>query len=134
MPEAMIFDFDRTLADSSEGIFHTALYTVRKLGVAREYTEEDLRRFVGPPLRQCFVVAFGLEEALLDDALDIYRKEYDEHGRFMMHLRKNTFRRTHQTARRKFALSIGAKPFHGNHAAMKHYCFLFRSMSSSKHR
>ena len=86
MPEAMIFDFDGTLADSSEGIFHTAFFSFRKLGVTREYTEEDLRRFVGPPLRQCFVVAFGLDEALLDDALDIYRKEYDEHGRFMMHL------------------------------------------------
>lgn len=86
MNEALIFDFDGTLADSSEGIFHTALYTVRKLGVEREYSEEELRRFVGPPLRQCFVVAFGLDESLLDEAIEIYRKEYDEHGRYMMHL------------------------------------------------
>ena len=86
MVEAVLFDFDGTLADSSEGIFHTALYTVRKLGVNREYTEEELRRFVGPPLRECFVVAFGLEESLLDDAVRIYREEYDKSGRFMMKL------------------------------------------------
>ena len=86
MAEAVLFDFDGTIADSSEGIFHTALYTVRQLGVTDEFTEADLRRFVGPPLRQCFVVAFGLDESLLDDALRIYRAEYDKSGRFMMKL------------------------------------------------
>ena len=86
MAEAVLFDFDGTIADSSEGIFHTALYTVRQLGVTDEFTEADLRRFVGPPLRQCFVVAFGLDESLLDDALRIYRAEYDKRGRFMMKL------------------------------------------------
>ena len=32
MIKAVLFDFDGTLADSSSGIFHTALHTVRKLG------------------------------------------------------------------------------------------------------
>lgn len=86
MVKALLFDFDGTLADSSEGIFHTALYTVRKLGIIREYTASDLRKFVGPPLRECFVVAFGLDESLLDDAVEIYRKEYNDKGCFMMHL------------------------------------------------
>ena len=86
MVEAVLFDFDGTLADSSEGIFHTALYTVRQLGITKEYTSEDLRRFVGPPLRQCFVVAFGLDESLLDEALVIYRKEYADRGKYMMKL------------------------------------------------
>ncbi len=86
MIDAVLFDFDGTLADSSEGIFHTALYTVRKLGVDREYSSDDLRRFVGPPLRQCFVIAFSLDEALLDDAVAIYREEYERKGKLMMHL------------------------------------------------
>ena len=45
MIKAVLFDFDGTLADSSSGIFHTALYTVRKLGIDKEYSNEDLRLF-----------------------------------------------------------------------------------------
>ena len=86
MVKAVLFDFDGTLADSSPGIFHTALYTVRKLGIEREYTDEELRRFIGPPLRMCFSVAFGLEEALLDPAVAIYREEYRRKGMHMMSL------------------------------------------------
>ena len=86
MVKAVLFDFDGTLADSSPGIFHTALYTVRKLGIEREYTDEELRRFIGPPLRMCFSVAFGLDEALLDPAVAIYREEYRRKGMHMMSL------------------------------------------------
>ncbi len=86
MVKAALFDFDGTLADSSEGIFRTALLTVRKLGITREYSDEELRRFVGPPLRDCFRIAFSLDEEYLDDALRIYREEYDRSGRFGMHL------------------------------------------------
>ena len=86
MIKAVLFDFDGTIADSSEGIFYTALYTVRKLGIDKEYSEEELRRFVGPPLRRCFIEAFNLDESLLDDAVKIYRKEYFRAGMLMMHL------------------------------------------------
>ena len=86
MAKAVLFDFDGTLADSSPGIYHTALYTVRKLGIDREYTDEDLRKFIGPPLRMCFSVAFGLDERLLDTAVRIYREEYRRRGMHMMQL------------------------------------------------
>ncbi len=86
MVKAVLFDFDGTLADSSAGIFHTALYTVRKMGIEREYSDDELRRFVGPPLRRCFVEAFGMDESLLDEAVRIYREEYTARGMRMMHL------------------------------------------------
>ena len=86
MIKAVLFDFDGTLVDSSEGIFHTALYTVRALGITKEYGESDLSKFVGPPLRDCFRIAFDLDPSLLDDALRIYRTEYLEKGYRMMHL------------------------------------------------
>ena len=86
MVKGVLFDFDGTLADSSEGIFHTALYSIRQLGITREYSEEQLRRFVGPPLRDCFRVAFDLDPSLIDDAVRIYREEYLRTGYRMMRL------------------------------------------------
>lgn len=87
MIRAVLFDFDGTLADSSEGIFHTALYSVRELGITKEYSDEDLRRFVGPPLHDCFRTAFGMEDPeLIESAVAIYRREYDSRGYRMMHL------------------------------------------------
>ena len=86
MVKAAIFDFDGTLADSSPGIFATAIYTMKELGFSGEYTNEQLRKFVGPPLRDCFRIAFGLDESLLDDAVAIYRREYQREGMFRMSL------------------------------------------------
>ena len=86
MIKGVFFDFDGTIADSSEGIFHTALYTIRALGISKEYSESDLRKFVGPPLRDCFRVAFGLDPSLIDDAVSIYREEYLRTGYRMMRL------------------------------------------------
>ena len=86
MVRAVIFDFDGTLADSSPGIFATAIHTMRALGFQEEYSAQQLRRFVGPPLRDCFSVAFGLEESLLDKAVEIYRAEYHREGMYRMSL------------------------------------------------
>ena len=86
MLDSVIFDFDGTLVDSSPGIFHTALYTVRELGITEEFSDADLRRFVGPPLRDCFHAAFNLDPSLVDRAVEIYREEYQRTGRHMMKL------------------------------------------------
>ncbi len=81
MIKAILFDFDGTLADSSEGIFYTATKTMEKLGYKGPWTEAQLRRFVGPPLRECFKIAFGLPDNLCDKAVEIYRPIYEETGK-----------------------------------------------------
>ncbi len=86
MVKAVLFDFDGTLADSSLGIFHTARYTAGKLGITKKYSDEEMRRFIGPPLRQCFSIVFDLDESLLDPAVSIYREEYRRQGMHMMSL------------------------------------------------
>lgn len=84
MIRAVLFDLDGTLMDTSEGIFHTANYAVAKLGMEPVYDESQLRKFVGPPLKDCFRIVYGYEdEALLEDCVRVYRQEYEKVG---MHL------------------------------------------------
>lgn len=77
-----IFDLDGTLMDTSPGIFASANATVQQLGVEMEHDPQQLSKFIGPPITQCFVEVYDLDPSLIEDAVVIYRKEYDEHGRF----------------------------------------------------
>ena len=82
MYSTILFDLDGTLMNTSLGIFDTANYTMQELGLP-VVPEQQLRKFVGPPLRECFKVACQLEDSLISDACEIYRKRYAEKGRFM---------------------------------------------------
>ncbi|MFA5514510.1 MAG: HAD-IA family hydrolase [Sphaerochaetaceae bacterium] len=75
----LLFDLDGTLLDTSVGIFETANYTMNSLGFY-DISNEDLRRFVGPPLRECFKIAFDLDDSLIPLAVETYRRHYDENG------------------------------------------------------
>ncbi len=82
MVKAILFDFDGTLADSSEGIFYTAQRTMEAMGFSGPWPENQLRKFVGPPLRDCFKVTFDLPDSLCDEAVSIYNRIYNEVGKF----------------------------------------------------
>ncbi|WP_422478902.1 HAD-IA family hydrolase [Pleomorphochaeta sp. DL1XJH-081] len=79
MHQIILFDLDGTLLDTSPGIFSTANYTMRALGL-KEQSDTQLRKFVGPPLAACFRVACGMDEQTIPKACDIYRAEYTRSG------------------------------------------------------
>ena len=83
MIKAVLFDLDGTLFDSSSGIFHTANHTMRVLGFDECHDEKQLRKFVGPPLRECFRITFATEEKYLDRCVEVYREEYRKTGMHM---------------------------------------------------
>jgi phosphoglycolate phosphatase len=78
-----LFDLDGTLMNTSPGIFTTANWTMKQLGKPIETDLKQLSKFVGPPLKECFRVTFNLEEELIDEACEIFRKGYDEHGKHL---------------------------------------------------
>lgn len=87
MKKAVFFDFDGTIADSSEGIMECALKTVQPLGYdPANYSKEYLRRFIGPPLSDCFRITFSVPEEKIQECVDRYRVFYSEKGMFMMHV------------------------------------------------
>lgn len=85
MIKAVLFDFDGTIADSSEGIMSCALKTVETIGLDTSiYTKEYLKRFIGPPLRDCFRLTFGVEEEKIEYCVKKYRELYNSSGMFQM--------------------------------------------------
>ena len=87
MKKAILFDFDGTLADSSEGIMECALETVGAIGYDTSlYTTDYLRRFIGPPLSDCFRITFSVPEEKIGWCVDRYRVLYASKGMYMMHL------------------------------------------------
>ena len=77
--DAVLFDFDGTLVDSSEGIFNSLIYAFEQDG--REAPDRDiLRKFIGPPLYESFKTLFGYDGDEIDFMIKKYRERYSEKG------------------------------------------------------
>ena len=73
----VIFDFDGTIADTSEGIIETLRYTLEKmLGSSSEFSDETLSKFIGPALTDSFQKITGLTAEQAERAVEIYREHY----------------------------------------------------------
>ncbi len=76
-----IFDLDGTITDSGPGIMNSIRYALKKRGLP-ELPEEELRRFIGPPLKERFQAVFGLTEEESVQMTADYRGYYGEKGIF----------------------------------------------------
>ncbi len=75
----ILFDLDGTLTDPREGITRSVQFALARLGI----DEPDLRaleHFIGPPLLQCFMHSYALDEATAWQAVAHYRERFAEVG------------------------------------------------------
>lgn len=79
-PKSIFFDLDGTLTDSGEGIFNCAELALRHFGLPIP-TRQEMRVFVGPPLRETFA-KFGIPESGIETAMEVYRSRYNTVGLF----------------------------------------------------
>lgn len=77
--DAVLFDFDGTIADTGRGIFNCIKYAADYYGWAYP-DDEGLRSFVGPPLHVSFSRVFGLDEEQSLAAVEKYRERYRAGG------------------------------------------------------
>lgn len=77
--DAVLFDFDGTIADTGRGIFSSIQYAVECLGF-EPLDGETLRRFIGPPIYDSFKRELGLDDEKSDFAVKKYREKYSESG------------------------------------------------------
>lgn len=75
----VLFDFDGTLFDTSEGIANGVCYALSHFGIFVE-DKEFLKSFMGPPLTQSFEKHYGFNEKQQQEALKLYREFYNGIG------------------------------------------------------
>lgn len=71
----ILFDLDGTLTDPREGITRSVQYALAKLGID-EPDLSALEHFIGPPLLQCFMATYGLDEDTAWQAVNHYRERF----------------------------------------------------------
>lgn len=74
-----LFDLDGTLIDSEVGIVASIEYALEKLGAAVP-SREELRGWIGPPLRMTFPRVLGEDAAKVERAVELYRERYSAIG------------------------------------------------------
>ena len=79
-PPTLIFDLDGTLSDNYEGIANCIRHALARLG-ASDPGEHELRRCVGPPLRESFArLIDDAVPARIESAIDAYRERFSDVG------------------------------------------------------
>lgn len=75
----LLFDFDGTLVDTSEGILKSVKYAQTKLGL-RELSHDQLVSFIGPPLKESFIRYYSMTDNDAEDAVNAFREYYSTEG------------------------------------------------------
>ena len=80
-PDVILCDLDGTITDSIPGIFRCLRLALPVLGLER-IDDEELRTWLGPPLRVTLLDRYGRTEAELDAFVAAYRENYFGGGEF----------------------------------------------------
>ena len=75
----LLFDLDGTLTESGPGILNGVKYALAHMGI-REEEEQNLMRFIGPPLTDSFMRFYGMNKEDANRALYAYREYYNTTG------------------------------------------------------
>ena len=73
----LLFDLDGTLTNPEPGIVACFHYALTKLGWKKLPDRSELRRYIGPPLRQCFVEILETDdETVIESGVAVYRERF----------------------------------------------------------
>ena len=78
----VLFDLDGTLTDPAEGIVRCIQYSLATLQISCP-PDEELTRYIGPPLRETFISLFkSADPVLIERAIAIFRERFSTVGLF----------------------------------------------------
>jgi phosphoglycolate phosphatase len=79
--DPILFDLDGTLTESGPGIISSVRYALATMG-RPALDDEQLRRFIGPPLLDSFRDICGFDPTEVTDAIAAYRVHYATDGQY----------------------------------------------------
>lgn len=89
MYDLVLFDLDGTLVNSEEGVTKSVQYALLAYGI-NEDNQENLKRFIGPPLVDGFMDFYNMSEKDALGAVAKYRERYSKTGVYENELMPNT--------------------------------------------
>ncbi len=75
MYKAVLFDLDGTLLDTGDGVISSVRYTIEKMKLPM-LSDEELKAFVGPPIKKKMMEVFLLSDESSSEAMNIFRNHY----------------------------------------------------------
>ncbi|WP_018212324.1 HAD hydrolase-like protein [Desulfitobacterium hafniense] len=75
--EAVIFDLDGTLMDTSIGVIKSVEYVITQLGLP-PLSMEEMRSFIGPPIQVSFRTKYDLDDNTTAQAASFFRNAYKD--------------------------------------------------------
>lgn len=75
----LFWDLDGTLTESGPGIINCVRYALESLGI-KEPNDENIKRFIGPPLVYSFKTFYGFDDEKTKLAIKKYRERYAQSG------------------------------------------------------
>lgn len=76
--DAVVFDVDGTLLDTTEGVAAAVEYTIAVTGL-KPLKRQEILTFIGPPVQDSFRRIYGIEGERLQELATVFRDRYKEH-------------------------------------------------------
>lgn len=84
--DAVLFDFDGTVADTGEGVFYGVRHAIDVYGL-KQPSDTDIRKFIGPPMVTSFKYFYPeLPDEKIQELIKCFREKYAEVGLDMYRL------------------------------------------------
>lgn len=81
----LLVDLDGTVTNPEEGMTKATRYTLEQMGIA-PLSQRQLRKFIGPPLKESFVNYCQLSASESNQAVSLYRDYFSVKGLFENYL------------------------------------------------
>lgn len=79
--EYILFDLDGTITDSGEGITKAVQYSLKHFDILVDDLD-DLRKFIGPPLRDSYIKFYDFDNVKAELGIAKFREYYEDKGIF----------------------------------------------------